>query len=287
MHRLIDFSLRNKFLVLMLTAVMVGAGIHSMLRLPIDAVPDVTPNQVLVLTQAPGLGPVEVERFITFPVETAMSGLPGITEIRSVSRFGLSSVYIYFEEDLDIYFARRLVMERLPEAREAIPGGLRHADDGPDQHRPRRDLPVRGAGRGAVADGAAQHPRMGHRLQAALGARRRRGELLRRRAEDLRGAARPGQARVVQRLPRGGVRGAGAEQRQRRRRLHRARAGAVRHSRRRAGRDASPTSTTSSSRRPRTARRSTSRTSGRPCWRPRCARARSPATAAARSSPAS
>lgn len=131
MHRLIDFSLKNKFLVLMLTAVMVGGGIYSMLRLPIDAVPDVTPNQVLVLTQAPGLGPVEVERFITFPVETAMSGLPGITEIRSVSRFGLSSVYIYFDEGTDIYFARRLVMERLPEAREAIPAGFDSPAMGP------------------------------------------------------------------------------------------------------------------------------------------------------------
>jgi len=124
MHRLIDFSLRNKFLILVFTAVLVGFGIRAMLRLPIDAVPDVTPNQVLVLTRAPGLGPVEVERFITFPVETAMSGLPGITDIRSVSRFGLSAVYIYFEENLDLYFVRRLVMERLPDAREAIPAGL-------------------------------------------------------------------------------------------------------------------------------------------------------------------
>jgi cobalt-zinc-cadmium resistance protein CzcA len=124
MHRLIDFSLRNKFLVIVLTAVMVGFGVRAMLRLPIDAVPDVTPNQVLVLTQAPGLGPLEVERFITFPVETAMSGLPGITDIRSVSRFGLSAVYIYFEENLDLYFVRRLVLERLPDARAAIPEGL-------------------------------------------------------------------------------------------------------------------------------------------------------------------
>lgn len=131
MHRLIDFSLRNKFLVLILTVVMVGVGIYSMLRLPIDAVPDVTPNQVLVLTQAPGLGPVEVERFITFPVETAMSGLPGITDIRSISRFGLSSVYIYFEEGMDLYFVRRLVMERLPEAREAIPEGFGVPSMGP------------------------------------------------------------------------------------------------------------------------------------------------------------
>jgi cobalt-zinc-cadmium resistance protein CzcA len=124
MHRLTDLALRNRFLILVVTAVLVGFGIRAMLRLPIDAVPDVTPNQVLVLTRAPGLGPVEVERFITFPVETAMSGLPGITDIRSVSRFGLSAVYIYFEENLDLYFGRRLVMERLPDAREAIPGGL-------------------------------------------------------------------------------------------------------------------------------------------------------------------
>ncbi len=124
MHRLIDFSLRNRFLVLLGAAALVVAGVFSMLRLPIDAVPDVSPNQVLILTQVPGLGPLEVERFVTVPVETAMSGLPGIEDIRSVSRFGLSAVYIYFEEGLDLYFARRLVMERLPEAREAIPAGF-------------------------------------------------------------------------------------------------------------------------------------------------------------------
>jgi cobalt-zinc-cadmium resistance protein CzcA len=130
-HRLVEFSLRNKFLVLIFTAVVVGVGVYSMLRLPIDAVPDVSPNQVLILTQAPGLAPLEVERFITFPVETSMSGLPGITEIRSVSRFGLSSVYVYFDESLDIYFARRLVLERLPDARDAIPQGFGTPGMGP------------------------------------------------------------------------------------------------------------------------------------------------------------
>jgi cobalt-zinc-cadmium resistance protein CzcA len=130
-HRLVEFSLRNTFLVLIFTAVVVGVGIYSMLRLPIDAVPDVSPNQVLILTQAPGLAPLEVERFITFPVETSMSGLPGITEIRSVSRFGLSSVYVYFDESLDIYFARRLVLERLPDARDAIPQGFGTPGMGP------------------------------------------------------------------------------------------------------------------------------------------------------------
>ncbi|MEZ5318176.1 MAG: CusA/CzcA family heavy metal efflux RND transporter [Vicinamibacterales bacterium] len=131
MHRLVELSLRNKFVVIILTLTLVGVGVAAMLRLPIDAVPDVTPNQVLVLTQAPGLGPEEVERFITFPVETAMSGLPGLTEIRSVSRFGLSSVYVYFEEGMDLYFARRLVMERLPEARAAIPEGFEAPEMGP------------------------------------------------------------------------------------------------------------------------------------------------------------
>lgn len=131
MHRLVDFSLRNRFVILLLTAMAAGFGIHSMLRLPIDAVPDVTPNQVTVLTQSPGLGPVEVEQFVTFPVESAMNGLPGITKIRSISRFGLSSIYIYFDESVDIYFARRLVMERLPEARELIPEGYGTPTMGP------------------------------------------------------------------------------------------------------------------------------------------------------------
>ncbi len=131
MHRLIDFSLRNRFLILAFTLLAAGFGVYSMFQLPIDAVPDVTPNQVAVLTQTPGLGPVEVEQFVTFPVETAMSGLPGITKIRSVSRFGLSSVYIYFEESIDLYFARRLVMERLPEARELIPEGYGTPSMGP------------------------------------------------------------------------------------------------------------------------------------------------------------
>ncbi len=131
MHRLIDFSLRNKFLILVGAALLVAAGLYSMLRLPIDAVPDVTPNQVLVITQAPGLGPEEVERFISFPVETAMSGLPDISQVRSVSRFGLSVVYIYFDERVDLYFARRLVMERLPEARQSIPPGYGTPEMGP------------------------------------------------------------------------------------------------------------------------------------------------------------
>ncbi|MBS1852833.1 MAG: efflux RND transporter permease subunit [Acidobacteria bacterium] len=131
MNRLVEFALKNRFLVLVFTTLVIGVGIWAMQVLPIDAVPDITPNQVIVLTNAQGLGPVEVERFITFPVETAMSGLPGVTEIRSLSRFGLSSVTIFFKENMDIYFCRRLVMERLPQAKEAIPAGFGSPEMGP------------------------------------------------------------------------------------------------------------------------------------------------------------
>lgn len=131
MHRIVDFALANRFLVMLLALILVGAGLWAMLQLPVDAVPDITPNQVLVLTSAPALSPVEVEQFITFPVETAMSGLPGIDEIRSISRVGLSAVTVFFDESMDIYFARRLVMERLPQAREMIPEGLGTPEMGP------------------------------------------------------------------------------------------------------------------------------------------------------------
>ena len=131
MNKLLSFSLNNRFLIIVFTLVLIGLGFWSMRQLPIDAVPDITPNQVMVLTTASGLGPVEVERLVTFPVETSMSGLPGVTEIRSISRFGLSAVTIFFKEGMDIYFCRRLVMERLPQAREAIPAGFGSPEMGP------------------------------------------------------------------------------------------------------------------------------------------------------------
>ena len=131
LNRIFEFALSHRFLILVFAGMIIASGVYSITILPIDAVPDVTPNQVQILTNAPGLGPVEVEQFITFPVETAMSGLPGIELIRSVSRFGLSAVTIYFDEGMDIYFCRRLVMERLPQAREAIPQGLGTPDMGP------------------------------------------------------------------------------------------------------------------------------------------------------------
>ena len=129
--RFIEFSVRNRALVIFGVLLVGALGLRAAQQLPIDAVPDVTNVQVQVLTNSPALGPLEVEQFITFPVETVMSGLPRLEEVRSVSKFGLSSVTIVFEEGTDIYFARQLVEERLAEARDAVPKGYGTPTMGP------------------------------------------------------------------------------------------------------------------------------------------------------------
>ena len=131
LKRLVDFSLENRPLVLIAAALVIVGGGYALTQLPIDAVPDITNVQVQVLTKAPALGPVEMEQFVTYPVEAAMNGLPRLVEIRSVSRYGLSAVTVVFEDGVDVYFARQLVSERLAEAREAIPEGIGHPEMGP------------------------------------------------------------------------------------------------------------------------------------------------------------
>jgi heavy metal efflux system protein len=128
---LIRFAISQRLIVLLMVALMAAAGIYSLRSLPIDAVPDVTNVQVQVLTSAPSLAPLEIERQITFPVEVAMSGLPDIEEIRSVSKFGLSAVTIVFDDSVSIYFARQLVLERLSQAREQIPPNIGSPEMGP------------------------------------------------------------------------------------------------------------------------------------------------------------
>ena len=128
---IIAFALRNRVLVLALTGLLIGVGIWSALRLPIDAVPDVTNVQVQINTNAPALSPIEVERQITLPVELAMFGLPDLEEIRSISKFGLSQVTVVFKDGTDIYFARQQVQERLQQAREEIPEGFGTPEMGP------------------------------------------------------------------------------------------------------------------------------------------------------------
>ncbi|MCB9556886.1 MAG: efflux RND transporter permease subunit, partial [Deltaproteobacteria bacterium] len=129
--RIIEFAIRNRFLVVFAVLLVAAIGLRAAQQLPIDAVPDVTNVQVQVLTQAAALGPVEVEKFVTVPVETVMSGLPRLHEIRSISRFGLSAVTIVFEEGTEVYLARQLVSERLAIARDEIPKGYGKPEMGP------------------------------------------------------------------------------------------------------------------------------------------------------------
>lgn len=122
-NRIISYSLRNPLIILLVTIAMTAAGIYSYLHLPIDAVPDITNNQVQVITTSPALAPQEVEKFITFPVEIAMANLQGVTEIRSISRFGLSVVTIVFNDQTDPYLARQMVSEQIIMATHNIPTG--------------------------------------------------------------------------------------------------------------------------------------------------------------------
>jgi heavy metal efflux system protein len=131
LNRLIDFSLANRAVILIGSLVLVVAGAFALSQLPIDAVPDITNVQVQILTKAPSLGPLEMEQFVTYPVEAAMNGLPDLVEIRSVSRYGLSAVTVVFKDNINVYFARQLVAERLIQAREAIPPGVGTPEMGP------------------------------------------------------------------------------------------------------------------------------------------------------------
>jgi len=130
--KLVEASLRYKFLVLVAFAAVAFLGWRAVNTVPIDAFPDVTPVQVNIYTESPGLAAEDVEQLLTFPIESAMAGLPKVQQIRSVSLFGLSYVSVYFEDDMDIYFARRLVMERLAEVRDRIPEGYGSPEMGPN-----------------------------------------------------------------------------------------------------------------------------------------------------------
>lgn len=131
MNKIFQFVLVNRLLMVVLGILVLAAGYFSYMRLPVDAFPDVTPVLVQVFTETQGLAPEEVEKYVSYPVEVAMNGIPNLREIRSVSNFGLSVVNIYFEDGTDIYFARQLVNERLQLARENIPEGFGKPDMGP------------------------------------------------------------------------------------------------------------------------------------------------------------
>ncbi|MBT8285885.1 MAG: efflux RND transporter permease subunit, partial [Flavobacteriaceae bacterium] len=128
---IINFSIRNKYLILLLVLINIGYGIFSLTQIPIGAVPDVTNNQVQVITTSTSLSTREMEKFITYPVELEMVNLPGVKEIRSVSKFGLSVVTIVFEDAMGTYLPRQLIAEKIKSASEKIPKGFGSPEMGP------------------------------------------------------------------------------------------------------------------------------------------------------------
>jgi Cu/Ag efflux pump CusA len=172
-NRIVDAALGNRMLVLMLIAALVAAGLLSMQRLPFDADPDISPLQVLVTTPAPGLAPMDVERSITTPIELALQGLPGMTSYRSISRYGLSVIYVKFADGGDILTDRTLVAQRLNQASLPAEAGT-----------PRL---------GPLSDGLSEiyqfrfDPGLAGRAAAQAGPGHHRGQRQRRRTQDLRG----------------------------------------------------------------------------------------------------
>jgi cobalt-zinc-cadmium resistance protein CzcA len=127
LERILQFAIHQRWLILVAVAGMAALGIYNYQRLPIDAVPDITNVQVQINTEAPGYSPLEAEQRITFPIETAMAGLPNLEQTRSLSRYGLSQVTVIFKDGTDIYFARQLVNERIQEVRDKLPPGVEAA----------------------------------------------------------------------------------------------------------------------------------------------------------------
>ena len=130
-NKIILFAVRQRMFVMLGVVALIIGGIIALNQLPIDAVPDITTNQVQIFTVAPALAPQEIERLVSYPIEITMQNLPDIEEVRSVSKFGLSVVTVIFKENVDTYFGRQLVFERLQEAKENLPSGLSEPELGP------------------------------------------------------------------------------------------------------------------------------------------------------------
>lgn len=124
LNKIIHFSIKNKLVVAVATFALIIWGVWSATKLPVDAVPDITNNQVQVITISPTLASQEVEQFVTYPIEQSLANLPDLEEMRSISRFGLSVITVVFHDDIDVYFARQLINEKLKEAVEKIPDGM-------------------------------------------------------------------------------------------------------------------------------------------------------------------
>src|SRR5262245_51740695 len=124
LEKIIRFAIAHRWLMLALTLALIAGGAWSFTRLPIDATPDITNVQVQINTEAPGFSPLESEQRVTFPIETALAGLPGLDYTRSISRYGLSQVTVVFSDGTDLYFARQQVAERIQQVASQLPEGL-------------------------------------------------------------------------------------------------------------------------------------------------------------------
>lgn len=131
LNAIIEFSIRNKLIIALGTIALIVFGVYETTKLPIDAVPDITNNQVQIITVAPSFGATDIERLVTFPIEQASSNIPGTVEIRSFSRFGLSLVTLVFDDETDVYWARQQVSERLQKVKDIIPKGIGNPEMGP------------------------------------------------------------------------------------------------------------------------------------------------------------
>jgi len=130
-ERIIHFSIKNKFIIGLFVVALIGWGTYSLTQLPIDATPDITNNQVQVIALAPSLAVQEVESSISAPIEVAVANIPNIIELRSISRLGLSVITVVFKDNVDVYWARQQINERLKEAEDMIPPGIAKIDLAP------------------------------------------------------------------------------------------------------------------------------------------------------------
>ena len=181
-NKIIYFSIQHKFLVVLLLAAIIGGGVYSLRTINVDSTPDITNNQVQVITVSENLSTADIEQFVTYPVELAMSNLPGVEDIRSISRFGLSVVTIVFKEDMGTYLPRQLVQEKLEEVREDIPEGFGTPEMGPIST---------GLGEILQYAGAAHHSRLDSEAPAVHDSGRGGGQLVWRKHQAIRGGPQP------------------------------------------------------------------------------------------------
>src|SRR5438552_16288627 len=124
LNRIIDITLKHRWLAFLGTLTLLGAGGYALYTIPVEAFPDLTNNQVVIVTEAPGFPPTEIEQLVTYPIERAMLGLPNKEEVRSLSKLGLSMVTVVFDDSVPMYFGRQLVSERLQQISSQLPAGI-------------------------------------------------------------------------------------------------------------------------------------------------------------------